>query len=69
MAATLGRALPPLMPAWLVLWVAERARWHTHLATLALTCTAVLVVYLTAAWWITFDGDERTALAARLRHR
>lgn len=64
---TVLRPLVPLVPAWGVLVVAERLGLHQHLATLALTCAAVLVVYLVGAYAVVFDGDERAGLRERFR--
>lgn len=64
---TLGRALPPLAPAWAVLWLAERAGLHRHLVTQGLTCAVVLIVYVAGALLVTFDADEREAVLGRFR--
>ncbi len=69
LADTFLRALPPLVPAFGVLLAAERFGLHTHLATLALTCVAVLVVYLAGAFAVTFDADERRGIVDRVLRR
>lgn len=61
-ARTLGRTAPPLVPAWALLWAAEALGLHQHLATIALTCAAVLAVYLAGAAVVAFDPEERAAL-------
>lgn len=63
------RTLPPLVPAYAVLWLAERADLHTHLATLGLTCFVVLLVYVAAAAFTTFTRAERDVVRARFARR
>lgn len=58
---TFVRALPPLIPAYGVLWVGHRHGMHLHLPTLGLACFMVLVVYVVFALAITFDRDERAS--------
>lgn len=69
MYETFARALPPLLPAWAVLYAAERLGLHLHLVTLAAACFAVLVVYLCFAFLITFDDEERDGILDRFRRR
>lgn len=63
------RTLPPLIPAYAVLWLAERAGLHEHLLTLGLTCFVVLLVYVAAAAFTTFTRAERDVVRARLARR
>jgi len=61
-ARTLGRTAPPLVPAWAVLRGAEALGLHRNLATIALACAVVLMVYVAGAALVTFDADERATL-------
>lgn len=63
------RTLPPLIPAYLLLRVAERGGLHAHLATLGLTCLGVLVVYVAGAVFVTFSSQERAFVRARFARR
>lgn len=66
---TFVRAIPPLAPAYGVLWIGHRLGMHLHLATLALACFLVLVVYVVFAMFITFDADERKGLSEPILRR
>ncbi|MBL8604388.1 MAG: oligosaccharide flippase family protein [Myxococcales bacterium] len=63
---TFVRTLPPLVPAYGVLWAAERWGLHRHLVTTALVCLAVLIVYVVFAWGLTFSREERGIIRARV---
>lgn len=63
------RTLPPLVPAYAVLWLAERAGLHQRLVTMGLTCFVVLLVYVAAAAFTTFTRAERDVVRARLLRR
>ncbi len=64
---TFGRTALPLAPAWWVLHEAERAGYHQRLLPMALTCLAVLGVYLLGAFAVAFDADERRLVTSRFR--
>jgi O-antigen/teichoic acid export membrane protein len=66
---TFLRALPPLVPAYGVLWFAERHGLHRHLGGLALSCLLVLGVYVLGALAVTFQRDERAAVFAPILRR
>ncbi|MBI5517119.1 MAG: polysaccharide biosynthesis protein [Deltaproteobacteria bacterium] len=66
---TFVRALPPLVPAYGVLWYAERLGLHQHLWGLAVTCPLVLLVYVLGGLVVTFQRDERAALMAPILRR
>jgi O-antigen/teichoic acid export membrane protein len=63
------RTLPPLVPAYGVLWLAERAGLHRNLVTLGLTCFVVLLVYVAGAVFVTFTAYERKVVKARFARR
>jgi len=63
------RTLPPLVPAYAVLWLGERVGAHTHLVSLGATCFVVLLVYVAAAVFTTFTRAEREVVRARFARR
>lgn len=66
---TFVRTLPPLVPAYGVLRLAEGWGLQGNLVTTGLTCFVVLVVYVAFAAFVTFDADDRAALRARVSSR
>ncbi|MEZ4390746.1 MAG: oligosaccharide flippase family protein [Polyangiales bacterium] len=63
------RTLPPLIPAYGLLRLAERANLHLHLVTLGITCFAVLLVYVAGAVFASFSSAERAFVRARVARR
>lgn len=62
---TFVRTLPPLAPAYGVLWLAEEQGFKGNLLAMAFACLGVLVVYVAGALAVTLDGEERRTLRAR----
>lgn len=63
------RTLPPLIPAYGLLRLAERAGLHLHLATLGITCFGVLLVYMAGAAFASFSTEERAFVRSRFTRR
>ena len=63
------RTLPPLIPAYGLLRLAERAGLHRHLATLGVTCFGVLLVYVAGAAFASFSTNERAFVRSRFTRR
>ncbi len=66
---TFVRSLPPLIPAYGVLWLGHRLGMHLHLPTLGLACFLVFVVYVAVAVALAFDADERAGLLGPILRR